>query len=177
MSWKRLSRKTIYNTKYLKVYEDKVELPNGNFHENYSVFKLPDIVYIIATDNCDNVITVDEYKYGTNDVMRGFPAGHIDENEDPVTAAKRELIEETGYGNGEFELITDVKEFQTKNLSKIFIVRAKNVEKLQDQNLDENESLEVKLVSKATLKDEIDQKKWKGSSALAAILLTNLLSA
>ena len=173
MSWKRT---TIYETKFLKVYEDTINLPNGNTHDKYSVVQFPDIIIIVATDHNNQLITLNEYKYGPNDVMREFPAGHMEAGEDPITAAQRELLEETGFGNGTFELIGEIREFPTKNISTTYVVRAKNIEKIAPQNLDKNESLEVIIISFNTLKQEIADKKWKDAKPLAAISLTGILN-
>lgn len=175
MTWKRLDRKTIYDTKYLKVYEDKVEFPNGNVSESYSVFRLPDVVIVLASDKEKNIITLLEYKYGANEKLRNFPAGHIEEGEEAVAAARRELLEETGYGGGEFSLVGSLKEFPTKSLSTAYIIRATDVEKIADQNLDENEEVSVVLVSKQELEIEIRQRKWIDAKCLAGITLTHIL--
>lgn len=175
MTWKRLDRKIIYDTKYLKVYEDKVELPNRNVHEAYSVFRLPDVVIVIAQDKDSNIITLSEYKYGPNEKLRVFPAGHIEEGEDVLVSARRELLEETGYGGGEFSLVSQVREFPTKSLSSAYIVKAVGVEKESAQNLDENEELEVILVSKEELANEIREGKWIDAKCLAGITLTHIL--
>lgn len=175
-SWKRLQRKTIYDTKFLKVYEDRIELPNGNVHENYSVFRLPNIIIVIATDKNGDVITLNEYKYGADAMFRNFPAGHMEEGELPIMAAKRELLEETGYGGGEFVLTGSLKEFPTKSLSTAFIVKATGVEKIAEQNLDENEDLSVIVVSKQELAKEVAEGKWIDAKCLAGMTLTNLLN-
>ncbi len=175
MTWKRLDRKTIYDTKYLKVYEDKVEYPNGNVADSYSVFSLPDVVIVLAQDKEKNIITLLEYKYGPDEKLRNFPAGHIEEGEDPVAAAQRELLEETGYGGGEFSLAGPVREFPTKSLSTAYIVKAQGVEKISTQNLDENEELSVVLVSTQELQKEIEEGKWIDAKCLAGITLTHIL--
>jgi len=62
MNWKRLDRKTIYNTEYLKVFEDKIELPNG-FVYDYGIVQFPYVVFIVATTRDEQILTLNEYKY------------------------------------------------------------------------------------------------------------------
>lgn len=176
MGWKRLDRKTIYDTDFLKVFEDKIELPNGSIKENYSVVEFPDIVVVVATDGRGNILTLDEYKYGMNKIARVFPAGHIIKGESPLEAGKRELLEETGYGGGEFILVGEVHEFPTKQMGIVFIVRATNVEKLGGQNLDEDESVELRIITQENLKREVLNNEWQTASSLSAIILTGILT-
>ena len=176
MSWKRLTRKTIYETKFLTVFEDKVELPNGNIYKDYSVVKFPDVVVIVATDFEGKVITLNEYKYGAEKIMRALPAGHIEENEEVIATARRELMEETGFGEGKFELIGKIHEFSTKIVSTVYVVRATGVEKISQQHLDLNEEITVCLNSSEELRREIDEKMWEQSSSLAAFTLTGILN-
>ncbi len=120
---------------------------------------------------------MNEYKYGSDKVVRSFPAGHLNVNEDPADAAKRELLEETGYGNGTFEYIGVIREFATKIISKGYVVRASHVEKITPQNLDINENVEVVPITKDQLQSELDAHEWEGAKEIAAITLTKLLNA
>lgn len=171
-----MDRKTVYDTQYLKVFEDKVELPDGQIKEKYSVVQFPNVVVIVATDRDGNIITLDEYKCGLDAVTRVFPAGHIKDNEGNIEAAKRELLEETGYGDGEFEYIGKAIEFPTKQLGLVYVVRAKNVSKISDQNLDQDEAVEVKLITIEELEKEVKENKWQTSSSLCALVLTGVLN-
>jgi len=175
VDWKKIARKTIYKTPFLTLFEDTVELPNGNVVDGYSIVQFPDVIIIVATDIDGMVVTITEYKYGANKLMRSFPAGHMNSKEDPIKAAQRELFEETGYGKGEFKYVGQVREFVTKNLGVGHVVRATNVEKISEQHLDENEELQISLISLKTLHREILDHKWEGAKEVAAITLTDIL--
>lgn len=176
MSWKRLDRKSIYESEYLKVYEDTVELPNGIVKEKYSIVELPEIVVIVATDDQGHVLTLNEYKYGMDKVTRVFPAGHLDDRESPVEAGKRELLEETGYGEGEFTYIGVAHEFPTKIIGNMYVVRAKGVKKIGNQHLDADEAVELKVISTDELKEEVARNEWQTSAALCALAISGILN-
>ncbi|MEK7077314.1 MAG: NUDIX hydrolase, partial [Patescibacteria group bacterium] len=146
-SWKRLGRKTIYDAPFLKVYEDKVQLPNGTIIEDYSLTKKPDIVIIVATDKDNKLIVGSEYKYAADKKLLNTPAGGLNIGESPIEAAKRELLEETGYGNGKFTLISELYNYPTKDLHKFYVVRAENLEVVSRLQLEETESFSISLVS------------------------------
>ncbi|HVZ58931.1 MAG TPA: NUDIX hydrolase [Patescibacteria group bacterium] len=176
MSWKKLDRKTVIDTKFLKVYEDKVELPNGNIIPDYSVIEKPSYSMIVALDKGNNIVTIDEYKYAIDKVIHTLPAGHIEDGEEPLESAKRELAEETGYTEGEWEYLGQFCEYPTKDLHRVHFVKATRVQKTQATNFDVNEDLQLRLISIETLKKEIQEKKWRASATLAAFVTAGLLS-
>ncbi|HZE87488.1 MAG TPA: NUDIX hydrolase [Methylomirabilota bacterium] len=174
-TWKLIDRKKVYDSKFVKVYEDKVELPNGKVLDDYTVIEKPSIVMVVATDENNNVIILNEYKYAAGDTLLSLPAGHKKENEEPGAAAKRELLEETGFSTDEIEEIGILHDYPTKDLHKVFVVRAKNIRKTNETNHEETEIIKYKLVSLDELKQQILNKEWKASSALAAITISGIL--
>jgi len=100
MSWERLKRTTLVDTPFLKVFSDVIRLPDGSLIDDYTVTKKRDVVIIVATNPEGKVLIQEEYRYAVDQTLLSLPAGQIDENETPVKAAVRELLEETGYGGG-----------------------------------------------------------------------------
>lgn len=169
--WKRQSRKTIYDTKYLKLYEDTVELPDGNVIDDYSVVSLPSGVIVIATDEQNRLITHHEYKYAVDDVVLNFPSGSVEGDESPIDVAKRELMEEAGYASDEMELIQTIyNDYPSKMTHLIHIVRAKNARKVANPEHEHTETIsEVHLIT-ADMPDYGGQ--FNTAYAIAALALT-----
>lgn len=176
MSWKRLDRRTLVNTKFLKVYEDKVELPNGNIMDDYTVVEKPSFSMIIALDNDGNLITIDEYKYAVDKIIHTLPAGHINEGEEPLETAKRELVEETGYMGGEWENLGAYYDYPTKDLHKVYFIKATGVTRTQETKFDPNEDLTPRVISLNQLKEEIARGEWRTNAVLSALVAAKLLS-
>ena len=170
-----MGRKTIIDTKFLTVYEDKVELPNGNVMDDYSVIKKPDFSMIIALDTDSNLITIDEYKYAIDQTIHTFPAGHINDGEQPLETAKRELAEETGYSGGHWEYLGEFYDYPTKDTHKVHFVKATGVSKTQDTNFDPNEDLTQRVISIEKLKEEIARGEWRANATLAALVAAGIL--
>lgn len=89
----------LYDGKIVKLYRDKVELPNGKeaFRE---VVRHPGGVIILPIDNDGNVRMVRQFRYPYGRAILEIPAGKLEFGEEPFSAAQRELSEEIGAEAG-----------------------------------------------------------------------------
>ena len=96
-----LSREDKFHGRVVSVHVDQVLLPNG--HQSFrEVVDHNGGVAILALDDDNNVLTVTQYRYVFGREMLEIPAGKLEDNEDPASAALRELREETGATPDEF---------------------------------------------------------------------------
>ena len=92
---KQLSSKEIYNGRVFKVTCDNVELSDGYKSEREIVHHSGGVVIVAEKGN--NILFVKQYRYATKEVLYELPAGKLDsKDEDPNSAVRRELREETG---------------------------------------------------------------------------------
>lgn len=174
--WEVLKRTKLIDSKYLKVYRDEVKLPNGKINKDYTLIEKPSIVSVVATDAKNKVITLKEYKHGAGKVLNVLPAGIIEKGESPVEAARRELEEETGFSGGKFEYVGTLYDYPARDMHTISVVRAKNVSRSKKQQFDEGEYIErVRLIPIQKLKQEITDKKWQSSGAVASLAVSKVL--
>ncbi len=85
----------VFSCKKFEVHVEKVKLPNGKERELQYVKHRGSSVVIPILDG--KLILIKQYRPVIGKWIYEFPAGTIEENEDPLTTAKRELIEEIGY--------------------------------------------------------------------------------
>ncbi len=71
--------------------------PRTGREGKYQVLHIPDWANVIALTPDDKVILVSQYRHGLDAITHEIPGGVLEPDEDPATAAARELVEETGY--------------------------------------------------------------------------------
>ena len=129
----------LYSGDFIKLIREFYSLPNNRTITREKIVKNggKDSVIIVATDsNGDYILT---FQTRINDkIIAEFPSGYIENGEDVIEAAKRELKEETGYVS---DIVTLLDEFYYSvgiDNSICYIVRMKNSVKAFDVNSNEN---------------------------------------
>lgn len=92
--WKKLGSKFVHQNPFFSVREDKVLRPDGE-EDIYRVIEKSPSVFIVSITKKREVYLIGQYRYTTNVYSLEVPAGGSD-GQRPLTAAKRELQEETG---------------------------------------------------------------------------------
>ena len=123
----------------------------------------PNVVVIIPITKNGNIILAEQYRAGVKANVIGLPAGHIGdeegkEKENALEAAKRELLEETGYGNGEFTYLGSSATSPGMTDEITHFVVANNVEKVQEADSGD-ENITVHHVPLRHLKEFLSYKK------------------
>jgi len=148
-----LSGECVYDGHFLTIHRDKVELPDGKttFRE---YIKHPGAVVILPLFADGSVLLERQYRYPLKRVFIEFPAGKIDLNEDPLSCAKRELLEETGYTANSWEFVCTIHNAIAYADEHLEIFLARDLHPGQ-ANLDEGEFLETYRAPLAELLDAV----------------------
>ena len=92
--WKKLSSKKVFTHPRLELWEDEVELPSGHKTSYLHYGENHHSAMIIAINNEGKFLVQKEYSYPTDEWLYQFPGGGVNDGEDPVVGAARELAEE-----------------------------------------------------------------------------------
>ncbi len=96
--WELLSREEVFHAPpWLRVLVDRVRLPSGRIVEDYYRVEAPDFVLVCAFRDDGAVLLERQFKQAAGKILYCLPAGCIETGESPADAARRELLEETGY--------------------------------------------------------------------------------
>ena len=143
MKWKLLAREYIFRKPpWLTIRHDQLDLPNGNILPEYYVMEYPDWVTVIPTTEDGRFVMVTQYRHGVEQVLTEIPAGVLEEKDaTPLDGAKRELLEETGYGGGEWLEFTQLSSnaANTNNITHCFLARG--VKRIGSQHFDPGEDI------------------------------------
>lgn len=139
LAWKKVSEEP-YKAGWRKMLHKTFILLNGRKAE-YDLKDEGTTVNILALTPENKVILVNVFRPGPEKVLKELPAGFVNKDEEPLKAAKRELLEETGY-SGDFELVGQTLDDGYSNCVRNCFV-ARNCKKVQEPQWEEDEECEI----------------------------------
>ncbi|MGI8650916.1 MAG: NUDIX hydrolase [Rubrobacter sp.] len=169
--WRHLSSETLLETPCFKLRSDRLGLPDGVIKDSYYILERNDAAFILAIDADGMVPLVRQYRPPLGIMELCLPAGLIESGEDPKEAARRELLEETGYAGGEWEKVARLSSSPGLKSNWAHVFLAKGVEKVASLDPDEFERLEVISVSVEELGRLVRAGEIVSASGVAGILL------
>lgn len=171
---KTISTKKIFEGKIVNLCVDTVTLPNGKTATR-ELIKHPGGVGIAAVDENRNVLLVKQYRKPFDRIVTEIPAGKLEYGEEPMSAAMRELEEETGYKAGKMTPIGVFYSSPGFCDEKLHLYLATELVEV-GQHLDEDEFLNVE---KKNLDDAVKEltsdTESDGKTAIALLLAKQIL--
>jgi ADP-ribose pyrophosphatase len=159
--WDIIDRKKIFDASpYLSLYRETIRLENGNIVDDYYTIDQADFTEIFAMVNSEEVLAIRHYKHGAKRINIGLPAGYIENGEQPLSAAKRELLEETGYTADTWFFLGSYVVDGNRGCGNIHVYFASNLIKIQEPDPDDLEMISiekmpVRLLQKALMNGEV----------------------
>lgn len=96
--WQPLSRQKLYeDPPWLEISVETVRLPNGKTIDRFYQIGLPEYAMIAAVTRDGRLVLERQYRHALGRVAVNLPGGFIEKEEEPLSCAKRELMEETGF--------------------------------------------------------------------------------
>ena len=157
--WDILHSEYLHRRPWLTVRQDTVRLPNGTVNPEFYILEYPEWINVIALTEDEHFVLIRQYRHGLRKTLIELVAGVVDPTDSsPLEAARRELFEETGYGDGQWEPFLTVAPNASAmtNLSHTFLARG--VREISTQHLESTEDIDVILLTR----DEVYHRLRKG---------------
>jgi ADP-ribose pyrophosphatase len=172
--WKLISSEMPLDEKWYRVRKDTVEIRPGRVIDDYYVGLFNDIVMVAAITKDNQIVLVRQYKHGAGQILTELPAGYMENNEEPLAAAKRELQEETGFTSSNWRHLGYFIKNSAKSVgNNIHIFLAKDASQTHQQNLNPNEDIEVITIPFQEALQQALNQEIQGSDSVLSLLLVN----
>ncbi|MBO4905393.1 MAG: NUDIX hydrolase, partial [Lachnospiraceae bacterium] len=175
----------IVQDEWIDFKRSSYRFPDGSIFEPFYTYSRRDYVVIVAEDTEGRFLCVRQFRQGIKKVTNEFPAGGIERSdgkqyggsqdisaEDSLAAAKRELLEETGYESNEWEHLLTLPSNATIADNYAYIFAARNCRKVSGQSLDATEFLNVNRYTPEQIDTMIRDGEFPQAMHVAAWLLS-----
>ena len=170
MKPERLSRNIVYQSPWVNLYLDQVKFPNGLVIEDYHFLDFPrPAVIMIVENDWENIIFTQICRYPTGATEWELPAGGVEIGETIIEAARREVLEETGYMTKDHQLMYSYHPMNGIANKLFHVVHCKAVDRVQD--FDKDEVSETRWFTKDEARQMIKDKVIADGFTLTALLL------
>ncbi len=156
--WEVVKSEYLFRRPWLTARRDHVRLPDGTEQPEYYVLEYPDWVNVIARTRDGSFVLIRQYRHGIGRTCYELCAGCVEPTDaSPEAAARRELLEETGFGGGQWHLLATLSAnaSSTNNLTHCFV--ATDVEHICGQHLEATEDITVHLLTASEVRRLLQQ--------------------
>lgn len=170
--WRVAASRTLVKDRWIDLRADDCVRSDGLEIKPYYVLDYPDWVQVIAIDADENLVVIRQYRHGIGKVTLEIPSGCIDATDaDPVSAAARELREETGYAAERLRQVGVITNNPANQTNRIHIVLAEGARRVAEQSLDESEEIAVELMPLARARETALAGGFDHSAQIASLLI------
>lgn len=167
---KTVDTKNIYKGKIIEVNLQTVKLPNGK-EAKREIVNHSGGVAILAYKDKDTILMVEQFRKPIEKNILEIPAGKIEKGEDIELCGIRELEEETGYKANKFKYLGKIVTTPGFSNEYIYIYKAEDLYKGQDDLGDEDEFINVKELKVDKIKDMIKKGEIIDAKTISAFMM------
>lgn len=173
--WKTLSRQVVLDfSEFLTVESHTVELPDGRVISDWPWVITPDYVNVVALTEAGKFLCFRQTKYGVDGCTLALPGGYLEPGEDPLAAARRELLEETGYQALDWTSLGRYRVNGNRGVGMAHLFLARGAHRVARPDADDLEEQELHCLSRSDIEaalagGEFKVLSWATAAALALL--------
>lgn len=150
--WRVLETKEIFVARpWLKLSVEKVEVTDGRIVDDFYKLDLPDFTVVFAETPEGRTLVIRQYKHGPQRVSLTLPGGQMDPEENPLTAARRELLEETGYEAARWTSLGSYMVNGNLGCGRGHFYKASGAHRVREPNSGDLENMDILLMDRTKL--------------------------
>jgi len=170
--WEIVHRQQVVDASpWLRLWTETVRLPDGRLVSDYYRVEQPDYVVVFALTKAEQVVSLWRYKHGPRRVNLGLPAGYVMQGEPPLMAARRELLEETGYQADTWQHLGSVTVDGNRGCGRAHLYLARGLHAVAEPDPDDLEEMQIELIKLHELIQHLQTGEVATLGAAAAIAL------
>lgn len=160
--------------RWLEVARESICLPDGRVIDDFYLISMPDYAAIVPLLPDGRVVTQRRYKHGSRAVTLGLPGGYLEPGEEPLVAAKRELMEETGYQSEQWKFLGDFVVDANRGCGVAHMFLARDCITTSEPGSSDLEEVQMDLMDLDKIRDSLQRGVAMELSTVAALGLTFL---
>lgn len=161
-AWETLSRRVILDySKFLTVEEHAVQLPDGQVIPDWPWVVTPDFVNVVAVTDEDQYLCFRQTKYGIEGTSLAPMGGYMEPGEDPLAAAQRELLEETGYEAPEWVDLGRYRVDASRGAGMAYFFLAKGARRITEAQSDDLEEQDLRMLTRGEMEEGLRAGQFK----------------